>query len=244
MVGVTRIVARVSAKAAATRTRASSRGTRPAVPAPQPALQAVAFPDGVHVIEALAPYEDLVGARHRHDRGPPGGRGDPAPRSARPERQRGDRPAAHPALPADPGGPPRARAGGRRRAAGARLHRAAGSRADGRRRAHPDGRLQRMGRRVRPVPARRPRGPLPLADGRAAVVDRGSRDGDALRPVQPGRDLGPALLRDLVAAATAGRTSSGSSWTSATTTAARSATSRRSWTPSTRLTWTGRAVCT
>ena len=185
LVGLMRLVALVSAdgRDAHTGLYAWGEGEYPLTSLP---LRLWVFDDGVHVVTALPPYEDLVGARDRRGRWPSDdeGRRDSGP--ADPTRQRRDGEAAAAPVHADPRGAAWRRP--RRRSAvrvpDGRPRR--GVDADGRRRADLDGRLQRMGRTVRPPPARRPAHPLPGPSERAAVVrGRGARC--RLRRVQPGR---------------------------------------------------------
>lgn len=63
MVGVTRIVARVSAKGRDSHTGLFPWNPSSTFPLHSLPLRLWIFPDGVHVIEALAPHVDLVGAR-------------------------------------------------------------------------------------------------------------------------------------------------------------------------------------
>ena len=93
----------------------------------------------------------------------------------------------------------------------------------------PDGRVQRLGRPVRPAPAGRPGRPLPLAHRRRPVVGAARRRRDAVRPVQPRRRApGDAGRPTSQARCDGARRSRGSSSTSATTSAASCRRSTRS----------------
>ena len=107
------------------------------------------------VVDALAPYQDLIGARDRHDRRPPDRGGHCGHRPDRPARQQPDRTAAHAPLPADPPGPPRPRARQRRLAISLGVSPGDGA-ATVDVEPDPDGRVQLLGRAVRPAPAGRP----------------------------------------------------------------------------------------
>ena len=124
------------------------------------------FPDGIHVVAALPPYEDLVGSTVEIVGRAPGRRRRRGHRPAGPAGQRADRPAPDAALPADAAGAPRSRTGRWRRAGRARASSSAERRAADRAvEPDPHGRLQRLGRAVRPLPAGRSERALPVADG-------------------------------------------------------------------------------
>ena len=150
------------------------------------------FPDGVRIVDAMPPHEDLVGAEVASIGGVPI---DEVIAALDPLIPRDNEATVTPVaatLPADPGDPPRSgrdRRPGRRRA---RARRCGRDPDDGADRAGPDGRLQRVGRSLRPAPAGRPARRLPVPSRGAAVV-RGRRPRGGLRPVQPRRR--PALRR-------------------------------------------------
>ena len=226
MVGVLRIVAMVSADGCDAHTGAFIWGTG-------------TYPvDSLPLRLWLFPSERRLQPRHRRRaaavRGPHRARRSTRSRATRsrrcngaraahPARQRLDGPAADAALHPDPAGPPRPRRCGRRRRDAGPDDAATAPRATSRHPADPDGRLQRLGRPVRPAPAGRPGRPVPVAHRRRAVVGSACRTARRCSSSTTGSTgCRRTLFNDLDAgAARAGRRPASCS-TSATTTAARS----------------------
>ena len=182
------------------------------------------FPDGIHVVDALPPYEDLVGARVTAMGGKPI---DEVTATLDPLIPRDNATTVTLLLPRFLLIPEILHGAGSRRHG----HRPAvdrgGRRPEGRRhRPDPHGRLQRLGRRLRAPPARRPGRPLPRPGVGAAVV-RGRRPGHVY--VQYNRVDGVRVARSSTRCGrgSAEARSPTSSSTSATTTAARSGRSGR-----------------
>src|SRR4029453_10568322 len=104
MVGLLRMVARVSAKGRDGHTGAFiwGRGSYPVQSLP---LRLWLFSDGLFVVDTLPPYRRLVGSRIEGDCRPAARRGPRGVGSSDAPRQSVHRDAADPSLPAHPGGP-------------------------------------------------------------------------------------------------------------------------------------------